>query len=105
MNQREDDLRSGLSRFLSDRWAVATELEAMSRIPGGASRETWKGVARSEGAARGIIVRIDDDLMSALEKIVMMKRAARPVPLGSKVIKRRPGLVATGTEDEDYWGV
>ena len=47
---------------------------------------------------------LEDDLMSALEKAIMMKRFARAVPLGSKVAKRRAGERAIGV-DEDYWGI
>lgn len=53
----------------------------------------------------GLIVRKEDDIMSATEKIIMAKRFSRAVPLGSKVIKRRTGLIAHGTESEDYWGL
>ena len=65
----------------------------------------WFQEARMYHRKDGQIVRVEDDLMSATEKVVMMKRHARAVGLGSKVVKRRPGLVALGTEDEQYWGM
>lgn len=52
----------------------------------------------------GLIVAIEDDLMSATEKCVMAKRFARAVPLGSKVAKRRIGLIADGV-DEVHFGM
>jgi phage terminase large subunit-like protein len=52
----------------------------------------------------GLIVRQEDDLMSASEKIIMMKRFARPVALGNKVIKRRSNIVAEGVDKEILWG-
>ena len=52
----------------------------------------------------GRIVRQEDDLMSATEKVIMMKRFARAVPLGSKVARRRTGLVAAGVDD-NYFGL
>lgn len=52
----------------------------------------------------GMIVKQEDDLMSATEKIIMSKRFARAVQLGSKVAKRRPQLIAQGVEDS-HWGI
>lgn len=52
----------------------------------------------------GLIVRQEDDLMSATEKLIMMKRFARPLPLGSKIIKRRTNLRADGA-DSEYFGI
>lgn len=50
----------------------------------------------------GMIVRQNDDLMSATEQIVKAKRFARAVQLGSKVAKRRAGLIAEGVDEEHY---
>jgi phage terminase large subunit-like protein len=50
----------------------------------------------------GVIVRQNDDLMSATEKVIMAKRFGRPVPLGSKVKPRRLGLIAAGVDDEHF---
>lgn len=52
----------------------------------------------------GLIVRVEDDIMSACEKIVMAKRFARAVPLGPKVAKRKLGAIADGV-DSDHWGM
>lgn len=52
----------------------------------------------------GLIVKLEDDLMSATEKIIMAKRFARQVQLGSKVAKRRTNLIAEGVDD-DHWGL
>ena len=52
----------------------------------------------------GNIVRTEDDIISAVFKIVMAKRFARQVPLGSKVVKRRSGQIADGVERE-HWGM
>ena len=59
MSPREEQLRAGLSAFLTDRWGVLARVESVSRIPGGASRETWRCAVASGDARRGIIVRID----------------------------------------------
>jgi len=61
MTPREEELRSGLSAYLSSRWAAETRVEAVSRIPGGASRETWRCQTTVGGASRGLIVRIDPE--------------------------------------------
>ncbi len=58
----------------------------------------WRLYHRKDGQ----IVKQEDDLMSALEKAIMMKRFARPGPLGSKVAKRRTQAVADGV-DFDYF--
>jgi len=61
MTVRDDELKAGLGRFLSARWKATTTVEAVSRIPGGASRETWKCVAAVGDERRGVIVRIDPE--------------------------------------------
>jgi aminoglycoside phosphotransferase (APT) family kinase protein len=58
---REEELRAGLTRFLSARWWEDTRVEGLSRIPGGASRETWKVQATTAEGQRGLIVRIDPE--------------------------------------------
>jgi aminoglycoside phosphotransferase (APT) family kinase protein len=61
MTPREEELRAGLGGFLSRRWNAATRVEALSRIPGGASRETWRCVATTADRARGLILRVDPE--------------------------------------------
>jgi len=61
MTAREEELRAGLGRYLSARWNAATTVEAVSRIPGGASRETWRCQAAVGDERRGVIVRIDPE--------------------------------------------
>jgi aminoglycoside phosphotransferase (APT) family kinase protein len=61
MTAREDELRSGLGRYLSARWNAEATVAAVSRIPGGASRETWKCQVTAGDVRRGVIVRIDPE--------------------------------------------
>ena len=46
----------------------------------------------------GLIVAERDDIMSATEKIVMMKRYAKPVPLGNKQSSKRRQQFADGID-------
>jgi len=46
----------------------------------------------------GLIVKIKDDIMSAIRIGIMMKRFARPLPLGGQRSKRRNGDVAEGVD-------
>ncbi len=87
MSTREQDLQTGLSRFLSDKWRAPTTVAEMSRIPGGASRETWKCVATVGGTTRGLIVRldpesslIDTDRATEFRAIEAAFKAGLPVP-------------------------
>lgn len=59
MNSREEDLCNRLGRYLTQRWSSPTVVSEVKRIPGGASRETWKCQAAHDGGQRGLIVRID----------------------------------------------
>lgn len=61
VNSREEELCSGLSRYLSHRKGQAWSVSDGNRIPGGASRETWRFVATSAEGAQGVIVRIDPE--------------------------------------------
>lgn len=61
MATTDQGLCDGLSRYLSRQWNVTARVHAASRIPGGASRETWKCVVQFDGASRGLIVRLDPD--------------------------------------------
>lgn len=49
----------------------------------------------------GLIVRLRDDIMSATEKLVMMKRFARAVPLGKKGVRKRIGVQMASDIDFD----
>ncbi|MBI1239005.1 MAG: phosphotransferase [Alphaproteobacteria bacterium] len=55
----QDALQSGLGRYLSEKWRTPVAIEAMARIPGGASRQTWKVTARRGDAREGLIIRLD----------------------------------------------
>ena len=59
MDNREIELRDGLSRFLSARWRPDAAASDLTHIPGGASRETWRFKAHAGDETRGMIVRID----------------------------------------------
>lgn len=48
----------------------------------------------------GLIVKVQDDILSAIQKGLMMKRYARAVPLGSEIAKRRIGATATDVDFE-----
>ena len=61
MTTTADMLRERLARYLSAQWRIEASVEAASRIPGGASRETWKCIAVVGGESRGVIVRLDPD--------------------------------------------
>lgn len=54
-----DALRRSLGAYLSEKWRAPVTIEALSRIPGGASRQTWKCAAIHEGRREGLIVRLD----------------------------------------------
>ena len=89
---REAAVMEVAERAMSGRFKVASHLSDFW--------SEWGLYHRKDGQ----IVKQEDDIMSALEKAVMMKRHARPGPLGSKVAKRRIGLVAAGVDD-DHWGI
>lgn len=61
MDSREQELRSGLGRFLDAHWKGGAEARDLVHIPGGASRETWRFTAAAAGESRGMIVRIDPE--------------------------------------------
>ena len=63
----------------------------------------WLSEFRLYHRKDGLIVRQEDDIMSATEKIIMAKRFARAVPLGRKVPQRPSGLIADGV-DSELWG-
>jgi aminoglycoside phosphotransferase (APT) family kinase protein len=58
---RQDELRAGLSGFLTAKRGQDWQVDGGARIPGGASRETWRFVARRGDVSQGIIVRIDPE--------------------------------------------
>jgi aminoglycoside phosphotransferase (APT) family kinase protein len=61
LDARAEELRSGLGRFLSERWRPGSSASELAHIPGGASRETWRFLATAGGEVRGMIVRLDPD--------------------------------------------
>ena len=52
-------LSDRLAAYLTDLWGAPTEIVGLSRIPGGASRETYRFDAVHEGRPRGLILRRD----------------------------------------------
>ncbi len=53
------DLQQGLEAYLTDLWGAPTSVTNLSRIPGGASRETYRLDADTGGVTRGMILRRD----------------------------------------------
>lgn len=86
--------------------AVMEEDERMrtGRFKVAAHLSDWFGEYRLYHRKDGQIVRLNDDIMSATEKIIMAKRHAKAVPLGDKVPRRRPSGQAIGVDD-DHWGI
>lgn len=74
------------------------------RLKVAAHLSDWFGEYRLYHRKDGQIVKLNDDIMSATEKIIMAKRHAKAVPLGEKVPKRRPSAQAIGVDD-DHWGI
>jgi aminoglycoside phosphotransferase (APT) family kinase protein len=54
-------LQADLGRFLAAKWRAGAEVSDVARIPGGASRETWRLKAHAGEETRGMIVRIDPE--------------------------------------------
>jgi aminoglycoside phosphotransferase (APT) family kinase protein len=61
MDGRENQLQAGLSSFLAAEWLPGARVSDLARIPGGASRETWRLKAHAGDAIRGMVVRIDPE--------------------------------------------
>jgi len=61
MGVREDQLQGGLSDFLAAKWRPGAQVCDLARIPGGASRETWRLKVHAGEASRGMVVRIDPE--------------------------------------------
>jgi len=61
LDERAEALAEGLSRYLTRQRRADWTVTGGARIPGGASRETWRFVAGSGGEQHGIIVRIDPE--------------------------------------------
>ena len=87
MTEREQQLEAGLGKYLAARWNAAVAISKLSRIPGGASRETWKCEASANGRTQGLIVRIDPetslidtDRRTEYKTIEAMFTAGLPVP-------------------------
>ena len=55
------ELSERLARYLSERDGVPTQISDVARIPGGASRETYRLKATQRGAVRGMILRRDPE--------------------------------------------
>jgi aminoglycoside phosphotransferase (APT) family kinase protein len=53
------DLKAGLQAYLTELWGAPTAVSNLSRIPGGASRETYRLDADTGGVTRGMILRRD----------------------------------------------
>ncbi len=53
------DLAAQLADYLSRRWGADVRIENLARIPGGASRQTYRFDAFINGARRGLILRRD----------------------------------------------
>ena len=53
------DLKAGLETYLTDLWGAPTTVTNLSRIPGGASRETYRLDADTGGVTRDMILRRD----------------------------------------------
>lgn len=81
-----------------------TERAATGRFKVASHLSDWFSEFRLYHRKDGLIVRLEDDLMSATEKCVMAKRFARPMPLGSKIARRRVGLIADGVDEEHFAG-
>jgi phage terminase large subunit-like protein len=88
---REAAILEITERALTGRFKVASHLS------------DWFSEFRLYHRKDGQIVKLEDDLMAATEKIIMAKRHARAVPLGAKVQKRRRNMVADGV-DSSYFG-
>ncbi len=89
---RETAVREIAERAVTGRFKVAAHLT------------DWFSEFRLYHRKDGLIVPVEDDLMSATEKVIMSKRFARPVPLGAKAPVRRRQLVADGVDD-NYFGL
>lgn len=74
------------------------------RLKVGAHCFMWLEEYRNYHRKDGEIVKVKDDLLSATQKGIMMKRAAQSVPLGSKKTRRRSGTVAEGMDFDVFAG-
>jgi aminoglycoside phosphotransferase (APT) family kinase protein len=54
-----EPLQTRLERYLSKVWAAEVKVRDLARIPGGASRETYRFDAEVDGSSRGLILRRD----------------------------------------------
>jgi aminoglycoside phosphotransferase (APT) family kinase protein len=80
-------LEKSLSAYLSDRWKDDVRVTKMTLVPGGAARATWRCLAASSDAERGLIVRFDSGKQllptdERAEYLVMcaVHKAGLPVP-------------------------
>lgn len=78
--------------------------EVQQRCVGGrfkvaAHLSEWLAEYRSYHRKDGLIVKLNDDLLSATFKIIMAKRFARAVPLGKQIRRSGASELALGTND------
>jgi len=57
----EQSLKDNLAQYLSEKRGKPIKIEKLMRLPGGASRETWRFDAHSQDGQIGLIVRIDPE--------------------------------------------
>lgn len=74
------------------------ERMATGRLKVAAHLVDWLMEFRMYHRKDGLIVKINDDLLSATQKIIMMKRYMRAVALGSRKITRRSNEIADGVD-------
>ncbi len=66
-----DDLEQRLAAALDRRFGAGHRVEALARLSGGASRETWRFTATDRaGASRGMVLKRDPDPAAAPEQVV-----------------------------------
>lgn len=66
------------ARYLSERWGEAVTVTAVERIPGGASRETYRLTVAHSGRREGLILR-RDPVSSLIDTLALPAGLARPV--------------------------
>jgi hypothetical protein len=83
-------------------------LEMLSRMRDGrfkvsAHLADWFDEFRGYHRKDGLIVKINDDLMSATRIATMPRRFSKDVPFGSALAPRPQGRIAKGVEDFKFW--
>ncbi len=95
------ELSERLARYLSARDGVSTQISDVARIPGGASRETYRLKATQRGVVRGMILRRDPE-SSLIDTDRATEFAAYSAAFRSGVIPVPEPLVLE--EDERHLG-